>query len=566
MRDVQSPQCFSLALGCLDDCIKNHQKCPKPTLDARLPTRVIDCSDPSHPKLFASQGTNASYVALSYVWGGTQPNCTTTKNLEIYTSAGIDLDFVPETIQDAIQATNRLGFRYLWVDAFCIIQNSAEDKKTELIQLRRIFRDAHFTIIASCAESASVGFLKTRAPPANSPPRLPFWCKDGRLGIVSTHPMFAYDARDEPANQRAWCLEERLLSARKLVYASDTLYYHCQSTTTSIGNSISIPRRAERLLDVMFLPDNAIGTYVQAEWKRKDWRQLEFSWADVIRNYTAREVTKPKDKLTALAGVTEQFERVWYPTLGPDSVSFGFGGEGIKSIRRRYFAGLWKHSLKRDLLWYRFEGTPNPRPSQYLAPSWSWASVKGPISLMRGMDDRLDAAFLNDGGNPTQIKSCEILSCDVEVEDERLPHGRVKSSMLKIRSKTVPTTWAGGSYDSEFGLFVGKGSLPGRSVLMVKPETEAEQDFSLRCVADVNIDCTGELEQRLLVVFIMWNTSTEYAHAAGLLVTDINDGKFKRVGFWESTEPVDGTEEDRKVINSWFTTGSSSTLQTLEIV
>ncbi|KAK7438578.1 hypothetical protein VKT23_017913 [Stygiomarasmius scandens] len=50
----------------------------------------------------------------------------------------------------------------------------------------------------------------------------------------------------------------------------------------------------------------------------------------------------------------------------------------------------------------------------------------------------------------------------------------------------------------------------------------------------------------------MWNTSAEYGHAAGLLVTDTDDDKFKRVGFWESVEAelVDGTEEDKKTIHS----------------
>lgn len=56
------------------------------------------------------------------------------------------------------------------------------------------------------------------------------------------------------------------------------------------------------------------------------------------------------------------------------------------------------------------------------------------------MDQGLDAAYLDD---PSHIRSCEILACDVLVEDERLPHGRVTSGILKIRTKTVPTTWTG---------------------------------------------------------------------------------------------------------------------------
>ncbi|THU86145.1 HET-domain-containing protein [Dendrothele bispora CBS 962.96] len=514
LRDVQSEQSFSMAFKCLDDCIKRHPACPKPDQNAHLPTRVIDCSDPFHPKLVISQGAlNVPYVALSYVWGGPQPNCTTAKNLETYIRVGIDIESVPKTIQDAIQVTNKFGFRYLWVDAFCIIQDSAEDKKKELIQMRQIFRDAYFTIVASRAETAFAGFLYTCTSPQNPSPRLPFWCKDGHLGTVSTQPMFIpYDATSEPADQRAWCYEERLLSARKLVYASDTLYYHCQSAATAVGGSISLPRTSERLLDVMLLPDDKIGAHV-AEWKYLDWRELRHKWADIIANYTARGVTKPKDKLTALAGVAEEREDI-----------------------------------------------PNPRPSQYLAPSWSWASVQGRITLMPGMLSCYELF-----GDPSEIKSCEILSCDVVVEDERLSYGRVRSGVLKLHSKMVPVSWTGGSYDSEFGLFTSEKNV--QDVTLLKVRAEAEGDSSLRCVGDVSIDSIKELDEGpLWLVFIIWNVSVKTPGAGGLIITDNGDGKFKRVGFWQIPDLEIEAEDDRKAMLSWYTTIGNESFDVLEIV
>ncbi|KAF3053234.1 hypothetical protein E8E11_001143 [Didymella keratinophila] len=50
-----------------------------------------------------------------------------------------------------------------------------------------------------------------------------------------------------------------------------------------------------------------------------------------------------------------------------------------------YAAGLWRESLFADLLWY-VDGTPSSRPSDYCAPSWSWASVTGAITCVQSSE------------------------------------------------------------------------------------------------------------------------------------------------------------------------------------
>ena len=151
----------------MEDCAKTHKDCPPIVLDSRLPTRVIDCLDPLHPRLFASGGKRGQYAALSYVWGEAQPHSTTNAKLDAYTSS-IDISIIPRTIREAIEVTHKLGLRYLWVDSFCIIQDSREDKTRELVLLRRIFHDAYITIVAACAPSASAGFLYDRPSPVPS--------------------------------------------------------------------------------------------------------------------------------------------------------------------------------------------------------------------------------------------------------------------------------------------------------------------------------------------------------------------------------------------------------------
>ncbi|SJL15802.1 uncharacterized protein ARMOST_19307 [Armillaria ostoyae] len=126
LLDVNLTVAYDLIKKRTDRCF-HHAKCPPPR-PAVLPMWTIDCEDPEHPRLFINQQCiEDQYIALSYVWGCEQLHCTMGQNLESYIK-GIPLEYIPKTIMDAITMTQDLGFQYLWVDAFCIIQDSKDDK------------------------------------------------------------------------------------------------------------------------------------------------------------------------------------------------------------------------------------------------------------------------------------------------------------------------------------------------------------------------------------------------------------------------------------------------------
>lgn len=144
----------------MNRCRRNHQPI------VPLPSRIVDvaatANGQAEPKarLVEPGNTLDQYVALSYCWGEERWNTLTTtkanyeehcKNIPIHSAA--------QTIKDAVSTTRRLGFRYLWVDALCIIQDSNQDKETQTSQLRSVFENASLTIIAAYGENASVGFL-----------------------------------------------------------------------------------------------------------------------------------------------------------------------------------------------------------------------------------------------------------------------------------------------------------------------------------------------------------------------------------------------------------------------
>ena len=78
------------------------------------------------------------YAALLYCWGAKQTCVLKLNTLESFKKQ-LPVVSIPKTFRDAIRCTRELGIKYLWVDAFCIIQDSAEDKVKELASMRKIY-------------------------------------------------------------------------------------------------------------------------------------------------------------------------------------------------------------------------------------------------------------------------------------------------------------------------------------------------------------------------------------------------------------------------------------------
>ncbi|KAF9063290.1 hypothetical protein BDP27DRAFT_1384962 [Rhodocollybia butyracea] len=243
---------------------------------------------------------------------------TTTLNIEKYCTEGLDMAQFPQTIQDAVLVAHSLGERYLWIDAQCILPDSDTDKVRQL------------------------GINKV--PNA----RVPYRCPDGTIGAVWIAKRMDTDIPDashsywdaiEPISYHGWCLQERMLPPLSLIYASDTLKFYCQTETVNIGGALCEPKAEDRPLT-----DEDHKTYRQA-------------WLAVVFVYTLRKLSRPSDKLVALAGLAEQFQRVY---------------------QDEYLAGLWRKTILLDLLWTSERaGDVCTRPKECRAPSWSWAAIDG---------------------------------------------------------------------------------------------------------------------------------------------------------------------------------------------
>ncbi|KAI0324986.1 HET-domain-containing protein [Cubamyces sp. BRFM 1775] len=427
------PYALALAKTCVEDCVHNHPECqaitPYPIGAAPLPTRLIDCSDLDRLRLIETDpGMCGTYVALSYVWGEDQPHQTTKANLSLY-KVRIDPAILPQTILDAIHVTRALGINLVWIDGLCIVQDSEKDIHHELARMRDVYRYAFVTIDAGSAARVSEGFLQDRELDPMPDAVLPFICPpgnsaeqsadEGRVGMMylggiwseysTSHDSKVVDGKPlSHTVRRGWCLQERLLSTRSLVFTSETLQLRCHTLTQNVGGADHLGHGdVPRLPDAVFHRDRHVAP------GSDEWKHIYKRWREIVEDYTRRKLSNPSDRLVAISGLAEIFA----PTLGPG-----------------YLAGLWRHTLLSDLLWY-CGSRCNLKPTVYCGPSWSWASTDHSVSWRDGWE--------------TGVPFAEIIRCTVTLHNQKLPFGPVTSASLVLRSSLLPCKWVNEELDPQ---------------------------------------------------------------------------------------------------------------------
>jgi hypothetical protein len=226
---------LELALHWLLSCTLDHEECkvsiqPTPT----FPTRVIDILNPEKPYLRECvPEQRGPYLALSYCWGPSLNRFTTASNNYLDHLERIPVGLLPRTFREAIHVTSALGFRSLWIDALCIIQDSSQDLQRETGHMGEIYRNATLTISAARGTDVTSGLFVRRDPRYYKPCKL-----DVKL-MATRHvscAVFVYpgaqehlskDWQGEPLYNRGWVLQEEVLSTRALIFGHGQMLWRC---------------------------------------------------------------------------------------------------------------------------------------------------------------------------------------------------------------------------------------------------------------------------------------------------------------------------------------------------
>ena len=384
-----SESSFALARGWLRDCRANHRLCNHISdVDFAPPTRVIDVGMRDAkllPRLYLSstKDVNMEYVALSHCWGRTKP-AILKKHLLRTMTRSINWHRLPKTFQDAILVTRRLGYRYLWIDSLCIMQDSREDWIQESGNMQNVYANCVLTIAASWGKGSGAGLFINRKPLNQQPCRV---FRNGCAGLyvqpkLTDVSKTARVFNPESLEKRAWAFQERVLPARVLSYRSFELQWDCLESHGSESWPTGLRRRAERL------EAQGLRRYLQYGPQNTDLREISLlkarsgrfdpnlmrnfysHWDDILQKYSQAELTFRSDVLIAFSGITKTIEK-W-------------------TCLTNIF-GMWKELLPVDLLWIRMSRGVKATRS-LLCPTWSWASL---VDTKVGMSTELMVNFLS---------------------------------------------------------------------------------------------------------------------------------------------------------------------------
>ncbi|CAG9989233.1 unnamed protein product [Clonostachys byssicola] len=466
----------------LQNCNKSHVSCRRSNAtDGEsgpcLPTHVIDVNPTSgqhrdvenklrgfYIRLVNGERRREQYVTLSYCWGTSGKNYKTTSSNLAQHLLEIPWDKLPQTIQDAITVTRKLGIRYLWVDALCIIQarhsdDSTSDWPVEATKMGQYYENATCTLAASSSHDCADGMLLERPALRFGPAEDViidfddvYLGKMTRMHLVGLRgPPIEAAMEESHLLSRGWCVQERALSPRILYFARDALFWECNELRAGehspSKNLEFIPRPKTHGMLYSQSWRNVIGDWdLLGAGLRKLVRDNEDSseglsvsdvelilgpsWMGLIERYSSCKFTNYSDRLVALSSLTEKLRRI----------------TGAINI-----AGHWRETLGRSLSWTAISPTSTREIcGDRSCPSWAWASTDLGVTF-EGLDgvwheSMVVADVWEEPTGPTNRRSRHILRmsgtfCEMSLAHWGLREPRTGNATYRTSSYVESVAW-----------------------------------------------------------------------------------------------------------------------------
>jgi hypothetical protein len=313
-----------------------HFECHTNSIQNIPPTKltVIDVKE----MCVAEWKQSGPYVALSYVWGRTPNFELKLANLdELLQPRSLEHRWkeIPQTIRDAILLTTNLGFRYLWVDSLCIIQDDWENKFNDINQMASIYGCASITIAAADGSDASHGLRGTgESPRCTAPQEILDLAPDCRIAFSIGSPL---EVHKKIYFARFWTYQEYQLSPRLLVFIGDKVRWNCRTHERS--EECQSPNNHTKL------------PYNQFTMKMT-WPCLKV-YSALVWQYNSRIARDDDDVLAAFSGIL---------------------GAIVQHFPADFLHGLPELYFDIALLWQPEKPLRRRRPADghHSIPSWSW--------------------------------------------------------------------------------------------------------------------------------------------------------------------------------------------------
>ncbi|KAL5379206.1 hypothetical protein DPSP01_008655 [Paraphaeosphaeria sporulosa] len=238
-----------------------------------------------------------------------------------------------------------------------------EEVSSEIARMPDIYSGAVITIAASTAASADDGFLKNRNCGSNIHMQVQVECYDRdirSMGILK----FAENQREEeqlPLNKRSWALQEHRLSTRILHHSTRQLSFICAVSNRTSSSVYTYTDVWIKTMHFSSILEAVTPPSLSHELVSTDGR----CWDTIVRTYSNRELTYPKDRVLATSGIATKLQKY--------------------RSNKTYIAGHWLGGTSYDLLWFAggkeldrgYNATHSD--TNWLGPSWAWTRMSGTV-------------------------------------------------------------------------------------------------------------------------------------------------------------------------------------------
>ncbi|KAI1734602.1 hypothetical protein F4680DRAFT_437661 [Xylaria scruposa] len=408
-----SPETLNNLRSWLKTCTVSHSNCARTWQVSKLPLRLIDVmpTGSNHiapiddigsqefnrlsleelPQLHivssAGLSLDTSYLTLSHRWGYPPSLLLNKKNIFLL-RGDISRHILECTeaavFRHAIHVTRGLGFRYIWIDALCIMQDDEAEKEAEIMRMDEIYSNSTLNISAT-EGSICEGLIFDRNVFHINPCKATVQISESMDLRLQVYPdMWYLRQLDGPLNRRGWVFQERTLSRRVCHFTKNQVFWECRSLESSEVLPQGIP--GSRFPGVKLSLSSSLQqpSSMQHSLSVEQTKQI---WYELVDFYSQTSLTFPNDRLLAISGLAKRF--CFAMNLSPT----------------QYLAGMWRDDLPQSMLWSErkdivehataVEFTAAKTTEIKNAPSWSWASILVPIYSVQFFNLEAAAEILN---------------------------------------------------------------------------------------------------------------------------------------------------------------------------